>query len=474
MEENAGQREPGYSSLADRDAVLAALTTLISQAWESFERPRPVEPAIDADLGERLSQPLPDQPADPGLVLADAARVLDESNSPARPLYLGYVGSTGLEVGVLAEALAATYDVNLAVTARAADLVEAQAVGWVAEFVGFPCAEGAFTSGGMISNLTGLLVARERAVPGCRTDGFAGRQGAVYCSAETHHSVVRAAEAVGIGSAFVRRLGFDERRRMRAGELDAAIAADLEAGIAPVAVVANGGTTLTGAVDPLDELADVCERRGVWLHVDGAYGLPAAATQTARPLFAGLERADSVTLDAHKWLGLQKSCSLILVREEGGLERTFGHEESYMLRDSVRNAVEITLEYSRPLRSLKLWLAFRTHGAAAFRAWISQTLELARLLAARIDADPELELLCEPTLSTVCFRHRPEGVDDLDRHNAELAAAVQADGRVYLASAVVDGAVCLRACFVNFRTRREDVELVLEVVRELAGRGRSG
>ena len=239
----------------------------------------------------------------------------------------------------------------------------------------------------------------------------------------------------------------------------------------PIAVVANGGTTLTGAVDPLEPIADVCERHGVWMHVDGAYGLPAAATETAGPLFAGLERADSVTLDAHKWLGLQKSCSLVLVRHLGELEATFGHEETYMHRaDSVRNAVEKTLEYSRPLRSLKLWLAFRTHGAAAFRAWIEQTLALAQRLAAAVEADDSFELLCEPTLSTVCFRHLPGGEVDLDAHNAALAAAAQRDGRVYLAAATVDDRVCLRVCFVNFRTRAEDVDFALETLREL-GRG---
>jgi aromatic-L-amino-acid decarboxylase len=416
--------------------------------------------------------PLPEMPMNPAQVLDDAATILDESNSPARPLYLGYVGSTGLEVGVLAEALAATYDVNLAVTARAADLLEAQTVGWVAEFVGYPCAEGAFTSGGMISNLTALLVAREQALPGCRAEGFAGRRGAVYCSDEAHYSIVRAAEAAGIGSDFVRRLPIDERRRLVAGELDRAIAKDLDAGIVPVCVVANGGTTLTGAVDDLAAVADVAERYGVWLHVDGAYGLPAAATERARPLFAGLDRVDSVTLDAHKWLGLQKSCSLVLLREAGLMEMTFGHEESYIRREEVRNAVERTLEYSRPLRSLKLWLAFRTHGAAAFRHWIVQTIELAVGLAATLGADPEFDLLAEPTLSTVCFRHVPAGLDPeaLDYHNAALAAATQREGRVYLASALVDGKTCLRVCFVNFRTRPEDVELVVEAVRE---RGRA-
>jgi aromatic-L-amino-acid decarboxylase len=465
------ERRGGYSALADRDAVLAALTRLIAEAWHSFERPRSEEPAIDAEVLERLAAPLPEEPNDPATVLADAARVLDESNSPSRPLYLGYVGSTGLEVGVLADALAATYDVNLAVTARAADLVERQAVEWVSDFVGFPCAEGAFTSGGMTSNLTGILVARERALPGCRVDGFAGREGAVYCSAESHHSVVRAAEAAGIGSAAVRQLEIDSARRLRAEVLARAIDEDLERGVVPIAVVANGGTTLTGAIDPIGELAEVAEERGVCLHVDGAYGLPAAATETAGPLFAGLERADSVTLDAHKWLGLQKSCSLILVRHAGELERTFGHEEAYILRDSVPNAVERTLEYSRPLRSLKLWLAFRTHGAAAFRAWIEQTLFLARMLADAVREDPAFELVCEPILSTVCFRHLPHSGSrndpDLDRHNADLAAKVQEDGRIYLASAMVDGRACLRVCFVNFRTRPEDVEFALETLREL-------
>ena len=418
----------GYPAFAERerDAVLDALTRLIGEAWDSFERPRPEEPDLEPDLARRLELGLPELPGDAATVLSDAARILDESNSPSRPLYLGYIGSTGLEVGVLAEALAATYDVNLAVTARAADLIERQALEWVSEFVGFPAAEGAFTSGGMISNLTAVLVARERALPDSRRDGLAGRTGTVYCSSEAHHSVIRAVEATGLGSAFVRSIAIDSDRRLEVGELDTAIRRDLDEGHTPVAVVANGGTTLTGAVDPIDRIAGVCEEHGVWLHVDGAYGLPAAATKRAKHLFAGLDRAHSVTLDAHKWLGLQKSCSLVLVRDRGLLEATFGHEESYMRRaDSVRNAVERTLEYSRPLRSLKLWLVFRAHGAAAFREWITATLDLAEAFADGVRARPEFELMCEPSLSTVCFRH-VSASGDLDAHNLALAGLVPA------------------------------------------------
>jgi aromatic-L-amino-acid decarboxylase len=239
----------------------------------------------------------------------------------------------------------------------------------------------------------------------------------------------------------------------------------------PVAVVATAGTTLTGAVDPLDAIAEVCELHGVWLHIDGAYGLPAAAAPTAAPLFAGIERADSATLDAHKWLGLQKSCSVVLLREAGPLHAAFGHEERYMLHEGdVANPVDRTLEYSRPLRSLRLWMAFRVHGAAQFRDWIERTLANARRLTELVEAAPEFELLHEPQLSTVCFRHVPPGVADVDAHNVRLARDMMRDGRISLAPAAVDGRACLRACFVNFRTTAAEVALVLDVAAEL-GRG---
>jgi aromatic-L-amino-acid decarboxylase len=451
--------------------VLARLGPRLAAAWRSFDRPRPVEPELDAALEARLREPLPEAPGDAEAALEDAVRVLDASISPARPLYLAYVGSTGLEAGVLGEALATAYDVNTAVTAGGADLLERQALEWLAAFLGYPFVEGAFTSGGMTSNLTALLVARERALPGARERGVGDARAAVYCSREAHHSVVRAVEVAGLGARSVRSLGLDAERRMAPAELDAAIRADRAAGVTPLAVVANGGTTLTGAVDPLAAVADACERHGVWLHVDGAYGLPAAAAPSAAHLFAGLERASSVTVDAHKWLGLQKSCSAVLLREAGGLEAAFGHEEHYLLhQDRVPNAVDRTLEYSRPLRSLKLWLAFRVYGAAAFRDWIEGTLAHAREMARLVEAHPDFALAHRPALSTVCFRHVPAGVRDLDAHNLRLAHAVQRDGRVYLAPASVDGRACLRVCFVNFRTRSESVPFVLDVVRELGDR----
>lgn len=456
-------------ALLDRQAILASLSRVIGEAWESFDRPRPEEPLLDPDLERALTEAMPEHSGDADAVLADAARILDASVSPARPLNLAYVGATALEIGMVGDALASTYDVNLAVTARGADLVERQALDWVGAFIGYPVVEGAFTSGGMTSNLTALVAAREAAQPGARADGVDSSRAAVFCSEEAHHSVVRAVEVIGLGRAAMRVIGLDERRGMRADELDAALTAARAEGRVPTAVVANGGTTLTGAVDPLTAIADVCERHGVWMHVDGAYGAPAAATRTAGPLFAGMERADSVTVDAHKWMGVPKACSVVMLRRAGALRDAFGHEERYMLHhDDVPNAVDSTLEYSRPFRSLKLWLAFRVYGAAQLRAWIEGTLQHARTMAALVEADPSFELVCTPMLSTVCLRHVAPGVTDLDEHNGRLAEAVQRDGRVYLAPAVVDDAVCLRVCFVNFRTEDDEIPYALDVIRELA------
>ena len=458
-------------ALADREGILGDLERVICEAWASFDAPRTSEPQLGETLIGRLEAPLPEEAGDAKAALQDASRILDASVSPSRPLNLGYIGSTGLEIGVLASALAATYDANLAVSAGGADLVEEQTLRWVADFVGFPFGEGAFTSGGMTSNLTALLAARERALPGCRVDGLGGRKAAVYCSEEAHHSVVRAVEVCGLGSSAVRRIPIDDRRRMRPEALEEALSSDVAAGVVPVAVVATAGTTLTGAVDPLDATADVCARHGVWLHIDGAYGLPGAASPTAAPLFAGLSRADSATVDAHKWLGVQKSCSAVLLRQTGRLRAAFGHEERYMLHEGdIANPVDRTLEYSRPLRSLRLWMAFRVHGAARYRAWIEQTLANARRLAASLRDSKEFELLHDPMLSTVCFRHVLPGVDDPDAHNIRLAREMQRDGRVFLAPASVDGKACLRVCFVNFRTTFEEVERVLTVARELGRR----
>jgi aromatic-L-amino-acid decarboxylase len=451
--------------------VLAHAGRLIAEAWTSFDHARDGQPPIDDATSALLRGGLPEHGTPANQVLEDAARVLDESLAQPRPRWFGFVGSSGLEIGVIGDLLAACYDINLAIGTEAASHVERQALRWVGELVGFPGRGGACTSGGMLSNLTALAAARERALPGSRRRGIVGTPAAIYCSSEAHYSIVRAAEVLGLGSDQVRSIPIDATRRMRPSQLAEAIDADRTSGVTPIACIASAGTTLTGAVDPIDALADVCGPRGVWLHVDGAYGLPAAAAPSARHLFAGLERADSVSVDAHKWLYLPKACGVVLVRDASVLVEAFAHDESYMLHDeNERHAVDTTLEYSRPFRALKLWLAFRTHGAEAFRAAIEQNLAQARMLKRLVEQYDDLELVGAPGLSIVPFRHLPRDGRDLDAHNLALSRLLQEDGRVYVSPAIVDGQAVLRPCIVNFRTTDDDVRALVDVTRELGAR----
>jgi len=450
-----------------REEALEHAAKLVAEAWRSFDRARPEEPPLDERIKMLLGNALPEEPVSAHEALDDAARALDESIAQPRPRYFAFIGSSGLEIGALADLLAATYDMNLAVDARAATMLEQQAVRWVGDFVGYPAANGAFTSGGTISNVTALAAARERALPGSRAAGLGGLRIAVYASSEVHYSITRAVELLGIGSDQLRDIPIDEEHRMRPDLLAEALDRDLAAGVTPVAVVATAGTTLTGSVDPIAAIADVCEERGVWLHVDGAYGLPAAAVDPDR--FAGVARAHSVSVDAHKWLYVPKACSVVLVRQERSLSEAFAHQEGYLPHQRHElHAVDITLEYSRPLRALKVWLAFRAHGAAQFRGAIRRNLAEAVLLHREAEARADFETFdAAPHLSIVPIRHVPAGVDDLDAHNQALADAIQADGRVYLASALIQDRVWLRPCFVNYRTTEEDVLAVLDVAAEL-------
>ncbi len=463
--------EPTLRLDVRREEVLERAAAVVAEAWRSFDAFRPTEPPIGEHLQSLLTQGLPSSPAPALDVIADAAQVLDTSIAQPRPRFFAFVGSSGLEIGVLGDLLASCFDVNLAVWAAAASEVEDQAVRWVAELLGFPAQAGAFTSGGTVSNMTALAAARERALPGTRRSGLGNARPTLYCSAEGHYSVQRAAEVLGIGEDALRRIPLDGERRLDPEALGGAIDADVAAGAVPVAVIATAGSTLTGAVDPIDAIADVCEPRGVWLHVDGAYGLPAAATPSAGHLFAGLDRADSVTLDAHKWLYLPKACGVLLVRRRADLSTALAHEEDYIPHERPEaHMVDITLEYSRPFRALKLWLAFRAHGADAFRAAVERNLGQARLLHELVSEREELEPLCgPPPLSIVPFRH-VAAKGDLDVHNARLARALQADGRVWVAPAAVDGKVCLRPCIVNFRTSDDDVRALVDLTCELGRR----
>jgi aromatic-L-amino-acid/L-tryptophan decarboxylase len=459
----------------DFRALLAGVTALMegevaaARSGPVFERPPSaleVERLIGAD------QALPADGESVEELLAACAAVLASGRRTTRTFF-GYVQSPPAPVAVAADLLASAADQNVTSwrSGPAAAAVEHQALRWLGEFVGFDkAATGILVSGGSAANLTALLVAL-RAVTGPDDDRRAMR---VYASVETHFSVGKAAAALGVRVAPV---AVDRDRRLDPAALRTAIASDRAAGLVPICVVANAGTTSTGAVDPLDAVASVAADAGVWLHVDGAYGAPAAADPACRQLFAGLHRADSLCIDAHKWLYAPVDCSALLLHDAAATARAFGAGADDYVRILATQPTESFafwdhgLELSRRFRALKLWATLRFHGARRLAAAIGEDIRLTAHLAELVAAAEDFELLTGPGLSICCFRHAPTHLDEpaLDAHNERILQALQRDGRVYLSNATVDGRFALRACITNFRTTRADVERVLTVVRELAG-----
>ena len=384
---------------------------------------------------------------------------------PNSPRFFGYVFGSGLTTGALGDYFASVLNQNVTAwrSSPAAVTIERTTVRWLAEAVGCGGFEGALTSGGSIATLMALCMAREAKVPA----NEAGSQGGViYCSTEAHMSIPKAAMLLGLGRNSVRRIAVDERFRLRVDALRAAIEEDLREGRKPVAVVATAGTVATGSIDPLAEIAQVCRNQSLWLHVDGAYGALAAMAIPTK--FRGLELADSIALDPHKWLYQPAGCGCLLYRDSGAARRAFAHSEDYarvLSSDPVEGFAffEESIELSRPFRALKVWLSLRYFGLRAFQESIREDLRLAQILADAIRSQPELELLAPVELSAVCFRYVRTGVD-LDALNLAILKKVIERGRVYFSNATIDGKFALRVCIVNHRTMEDDV---LEVVSEV-------
>ena len=381
---------------------------------------------------------------------------------PASPRFFGYVFGSGEPIAALGEFATAVLHQNAAAwrSAPAGVTMERTVVGWLAEAIGCAGFTGSLTLGGSSANLMGLCMAREAKAPANQT-GVRG--GVIYCSSEAHMSIAKAAALLGLGYDAVRLIPVDDAFRMRMDDLRSAIRDDLAAGKIPIAVAASAGTTATGSIDPLGEIADMCEEFGLWLHVDGAYG--ALASLAIPEAFRGMERADSVSLDPHKWLYQPTGCGCLLYRDPAAARRAFSHSGDYaraLSDDPVEGfaVFEESIELSRPMRALKLWLSLRYHGMRAFKESIREDLELAQVLARAIDAEPKLERLAPVPLSAVCFRYVDAG-GDLDALNREILARVIRRGRVYISNATIDGQFALRACIVNHRTTEDDVRSVV-------------
>ena len=351
--------------------------------------------------------------------------------------------------------------------------------------LGYPTtAEGILVSGGSMANFTALAAARRAMTPGnVREDGLAGSESprlTVYASDQVHACVDKAVDLLGIGTRQLRKIESDEQFRIRMPALAAAVAADREAGFRPAIVVGNAGTVNTGAIDPLDELADFCEREKLWYHADGAYGALASIVPELRPLFAGMERADSIATDPHKWLYVPYEAGATLVREPGRLSETFRKFPEYLASDPESPFpgpawfAERGVELSRGFKALKVWMGLKTHGRRGYAAQIANDVALAGFLAAEVDRRSDFERLAESPLSIVNFRYRPadRSLDDaaLDRLNRRIINALVGGGSFFLSPTVLKGRTAMRVSITNFRTREDDLLALLD---ESARVGRS-
>jgi len=412
-------------------------------------------------------------PTDSGQAFEDILAEVDELviHQYARidhPGFFAFIPGAGTWPGALADLIASALNIHVSdwMESPGPSRLELAVLGWFKDWAGYPVeAGGLLVSGGSVANLTALACAAERVSVGSRGDAV------VYLSDQAHSSMGRAARVLGFGADRIRVLPTDDAFRLSPAAVAAAIDEDAGAGRRPLFLCASAGTTNTGAVDPLGELAEVCHERGVWLHVDGAYGGFAVLTPRGRELLEGLDRADSVTLDPHKWLAQPFECGCLLVRDGSVLHRTFRTAADY-LRDTELgepNFQDIGIQLTRAFRALKVWMSFRFFGLDAFRSAIQDSLELAGSAADSIEATPELELLVPPQLSILCLRRHPAGVDDegeLEQINARLVSALARSGEGLVSSTRVDGRYAIRMCVLNHTTGAEDVQHVLRFLAE--------
>jgi glutamate/tyrosine decarboxylase-like PLP-dependent enzyme len=414
--------------------------------------------------------------------------LVDHSLYNGHPRFMGYITSSPAPLGALADLVAATINPNVGgwELSPVASEIEAQAVRWIAELIGYPAsAGGLLVSGGNMANLVCFLVAR-RATLGepVRATGLVaegGRRPRVYVSAATHTWIQKAADLFGLGTDAIRWIPCDADDRMDPGALRAQLRADIAAGERPVLVVGAAGTVGTGAVDPLGELSAIAREHGLWFHVDGAYGAPAAALPDAPPELRTLTLADSVAVDPHKWLYAPIEAGCVLVRDPALLRDTFAYTPSYYKFDTEGeeppiNYYELGPQNSRGFRALKVWLGLRQAGREGYVRMIADDCRLAGELYRAAGAHPEIEALTLG-LSIATFRYRPPDLaagdpsaeQYLNQLNEALVARIKTGGRLFVTNAVVGGRYALRACIVNFRTTSEDVRAIPDLVAE-AGR----
>lgn len=444
-----------------------------------------------------LDSTIPVDPVPLEKLIKDCRTIIYGSRHNGHPRFFAYVASPANPAGVFADLISSA--LNPSVTswrsAPAATEVEQLVGRWLGSLIGYADdAHSLLTSGGSMANLLAILIAqRSRCTAALARDGLWNQTPMViYASDQIHMSIPKAADVLGIGRNQVCTIESDERFHMSATHLREAIERDLQSGRKPFCIVASAGTVNTGAVDPLGQIADIAKHFGLWLHIDGAYGALGAMDETKRARFAGLERADSVSLDPHKWLYTPVDCGCLLFRDQAAVRAAFSASEADYIKvheqtdDESFAFWDYGIELSRRFRALKVWFAINYYGSRRLAQAISDDNRLANYLSEKIDASVDFELLAPVELSICCFRYLPaslrgslEGSSDeernqinrsLDELNTQIMLSVQRGGKAYLSNATVRGVFALRVCIVNFRTTQADIDQMLEIVRQTGKR----
>ena len=443
-------------------------------------RERPVWEPIPEEVKARLRAPLPLEPQDPERVYEKFLQdVLPYPMGCIHPRFWGWALGTGTPLDMLAEMLAAGMNSNTAGGEHVANYVEAQVLNWLKQLLGYPAeASGLLVSGGSMANLVGLAVARN-AMAGLdvRQSGVSAspKRMTVYASSETHSSVQKAIELLGLGTDSLRLIPINSDFQVELSALEAAISDDRDSGHHPICVVGNAGTINTGAFDPLSSLADICQREQMWFHVDGAFGALAALSSELRPLVAGMDRADSVAFDMHKWMYMPYEIGCALVRKEEHHRRSFSLTPTYLThtdRGLAGGAVwfsDYGVQLSRNFRALKAWMSIQAHGVNKYGRLIQQNVDQARYLAELVEASPDLELMAPVPLNVVCFRfHAPDRDDaSLNKLNEELVLRLHEGGLALCSSVTIGDKYGLRVGIFNHRSRRDDFDVFVREVIEL-------
>jgi aromatic-L-amino-acid/L-tryptophan decarboxylase len=447
-------------------------------------RERPVWQPIPEAVRSFLKQPLPLEGQEAAEVYEDfKENVLPYPLGNIHPRFWGWVNGTGTPFAMLAEMLAAGMNPNVSGFNHVSVCVETQVLDWCKQMLGYTMeASGILVSGGSMANLVGLTVARNaRAGLDVTRHGLQALEQklTLYGSGEMHYSIQKGVELLGLGSDALRKIAVNKDFQIDTAALEAAIAEDRTRGLKPFCIVGNAGTVNTGATDDLNELANICEREGLWFHVDGAFGAFARLSPALQAQVAGIERADSLAFDLHKWMYMPYEAGCTLVRHAEQHRRAFATSGAYLSRAESGLAAGSTwfsqygIQLSRGFRALKIWMSLKEHGIEKYRRLVEQNVEQARYLKTLIEDTRELELLAPVPLNVVCFRYLSEGLDEhqLKELNEGLLIELQESGVAVPSSTLIDGKYALRVAITNHRSRREDFDILIHKVLEI-GRSR--